>query len=105
MSSLKVGQVCPGYTGCPMLIHHALTFCDVVFPYILGLLLLPMIVKANDLAYSKVGEREPSLRSPRSSLSDRPTELEMKDIEAKEFKAMTTALAGSPRKSRLRGAA
>ena len=48
MSSLKVGQVCPGYTGCPMLIHHALTFCDVVFPYILGLLVLPMIVKAND---------------------------------------------------------
>ena len=88
-----------------MLIHHALTFCDVVFPYILGLLLLPMIVKANDQAYSKVAVQEPSLRSSRSSLSDRPTELEMQDIEAKEFKAMATALAAAPGKSRSRGAA
>ena len=29
-----------------MLIHHVMTFLDAIFPYILGLFLLPLIVKA-----------------------------------------------------------
>lgn len=46
LSTLQVGRVCPGYTGCMMEIHHFLLFFDAAAPYIVGHLCLPLIVKA-----------------------------------------------------------
>ena len=46
MSSIKVGQVCPGYSDCSMEVHHILAFFDLTAPYIIGHLCLPLIVKA-----------------------------------------------------------
>ena len=53
-SSIKVGQVCPGYTGCPVLVHHALSGFDALCPYLLGLMLFPMVIKANDQTYTEL---------------------------------------------------
>jgi hypothetical protein len=43
MSSLHVGRVCPGYTGCGKMFHHSLLMLDTLGPFMIGLLLLPLI--------------------------------------------------------------
>ena len=46
MSTLAVGRVCPGYVSCDLKIHHVLLLVNAAMPYVLVLLLLPLIVKA-----------------------------------------------------------
>ena len=46
-STLKVGKVCPGGISCPTeTMHHILLFADMLIPYFIGHLCLPLIVKA-----------------------------------------------------------
>ena len=45
-STLHVGRVCPGFTGCDQKVHHGLTFFAAESSFLCGLLLLPLIVKA-----------------------------------------------------------
>ena len=46
MSTIQVGKVCPGGIYCPESVHHALLIFDLMAPYIIGHLTLPLIVKA-----------------------------------------------------------
>ena len=46
MSSIQVGRVCPGNTGCPVAVHYPLLLVDMILPYIIGHLTMPLIVKA-----------------------------------------------------------
>ena len=56
MSALKVGQVCPGYVGCDIGIHHTLVFFDALVPYILGHLLMPMVINSKVLYINTLAE-------------------------------------------------
>ena len=46
MSTIQVGKVCPGGVYCPESMHHSLLVFDLLAPYIIGYLCLPLIVKA-----------------------------------------------------------
>ena len=46
MSTIQVGKVCPGGIYCPESMHHSLLVFDLLAPYIIGHLCLPLIVKA-----------------------------------------------------------
>lgn len=46
MSTIQVGKVCPGGVFCPNIMHHSLLVFDMMAPYIIGHLCLPLIVKA-----------------------------------------------------------
>ena len=46
MSTVQVGKVCPGGVSCPEAVHHALLVFDMLAPYIIGHLCLPLTVRA-----------------------------------------------------------
>ena len=46
IDSVNYGKVCPGQIDCGMIMHWTLVFFEILAPYIIGLSLLPLIVKA-----------------------------------------------------------
>jgi len=64
MSTLQVGRVCPGYTGCNVVLHHFLMIVNALMPILLVHLLLPLVVKARVsyvYAHLKKPEEEPQI--------------------------------------------
>jgi len=59
IDSVNYGKVCPGQLECPEAIHWMLVFFEILAPYIIGLSLLPLIVKARvQHAYAHLKKNE-----------------------------------------------
>jgi len=78
MNSLKYEWACPGNTACAPSTQHFLMICDATFPYILGLLMLPVIAK---IEIYTVALRQKDCLSPRESESMDGLELGKIDYE------------------------
>ena len=46
MSTIQVGRVCPGGIFCEEAVHSTLVLFDIIAPYIIGHLCLPLVVRA-----------------------------------------------------------
>lgn len=60
-STVRIARVCPGDQNCHEEFHNALLVADMVYPYLIGHLCLPLIVKARvqyAYAFQKRGQEE-----------------------------------------------
>lgn len=67
IDSIAFGKVCPGGVYCGELLHWSLILLEILSPYIIGLMLLPLVAKARVMHTHASIKREKSIRLARVS--------------------------------------
>lgn len=59
VNSIKLGRVCPGTDQCSPAFHYSLLFFEMVAPYLIGHMIMPLTVKARILnAYAHLQKKD-----------------------------------------------